>query len=110
MVGAPVKGKRVLVLDDVATAGTAIRGAIAKVQQEGGVVVGAALMLDREEVGQAGGKSMVSEVEGLLGGKGRVTTILKMRHLMTWLADHGKKEELKSMQAYWDEYGAKGDA
>lgn len=110
MVGAPVKGKRVLVLDDVATAGTAIRGAIEKVQKEGGEVVGAVLMLDRQEVGREGGKSMIVEVESLLGGKGRVPTILKMKHLMAWLADHGKNEELQSMQIYWDQYGAKDDA
>ncbi|KAI0084729.1 orotate phosphoribosyltransferase [Irpex rosettiformis] len=106
MVGAPVKGKRVLVLDDVATSGKAIRGAIDNVIREGGEVVGAVLLLDREEVGREG-KSMLDEVEGLVGGAGRVSTILKMRHLMTWLGQHGKTEELKSMQIYRDEYGVK---
>ncbi|KZT00658.1 orotate phosphoribosyltransferase [Laetiporus sulphureus 93-53] len=107
MVGAPVKGKRVLVLDDVATAGTAIRGAINTVTKEGGEVVGAVLLLDRQEVGREG-KSMIEEVEGILGGKGSVPTILKMRHLMTWLKQHGRTDELASMQQYWDQYGAKG--
>ncbi|KAH9835344.1 orotate phosphoribosyltransferase [Rhodofomes roseus] len=106
MVGAPVKGKRVLVLDDVATAGTAIRGAIDVVKREGGNVVGAVLLLDREEVGREG-KSMIEEVEGILSGKGSVPTILKMRHLMTWLEQHGRTEELKSMQEYWEQYGVK---
>ncbi|CCM01200.1 uncharacterized protein FIBRA_03248 [Fibroporia radiculosa] len=107
MIGAPVKGKRVLVLDDVATAGTAIRGAIETVKREGGEVVGAVLLLDRQEVGREG-KSMIEEVESTLGGKGTVPTILKMRHLMAWLEQHGRKEELESMQEYWDQYGAKG--
>jgi len=40
IVGAPLKGKRVLIVDDVVTAGTAKREAIAKIRQEGGVVVG----------------------------------------------------------------------
>ncbi|KAI0810976.1 orotate phosphoribosyltransferase [Irpex lacteus] len=106
MVGAPVKGKRVLVLDDVATSGKAIRGAIDNVIREGGEVVGAVLLLDREEVGREG-QSMIEEVEKLVGGTGRVTTILKMRHLMAWLEAHGKTEELKSMQLYRDEYGVK---
>ncbi|KAI0938471.1 hypothetical protein AcW1_001802 [Taiwanofungus camphoratus] len=109
MVGAPVKGKRVLVLDDVATAGTAIRGAIDTVKKEGGEVVGAVLLLDRQEVGREG-RSMIEEVEGTLGGKGSVPTILKMKHLMTWLEQHGKREELESMQEYWDKYGAKEPA
>ncbi|PSR74372.1 hypothetical protein PHLCEN_2v9880 [Hermanssonia centrifuga] len=106
MVGAPVKGKKVLVLDDVATAGTAIRGAIETVRKEGGEVVGAVLMLDRQEVGREG-KSMIDEVETLVGGKGRVPTILKMKHLMTWLELHGKTQELQSMQEYWQQYGVK---
>ncbi|KAH9917329.1 orotate phosphoribosyltransferase [Fomitopsis serialis] len=105
-VGAPVKGKRVLILDDVATAGTAIRGAIDIVKREGGNVVGAVLLLDREEVGREG-QSMIDEVEGILSGKGSVPTILKMRHLMTWLEQHGRTEELKHMQEYWEQYGVK---
>ena len=60
----------------------------------------------REEVGREG-KSMIAEVESLVGGAGRVSTILKMKHLMTWLEAHGKTEELKSMQQYRDEYGVK---
>lgn len=105
-VGAPVKGKRVLILDDVATAGTAIRGAIDIVKREGGNVVGAVLLLDREEVGREG-KSMIEEVESVLSGKGSVPTILKMRHLMTWLEQHGRTEELASMRQYWEQYGVK---
>ncbi|KAI0371281.1 orotate phosphoribosyltransferase [Pilatotrama ljubarskyi] len=108
-VGTPVKGKRVLVLDDVATAGTAIRGAIETVKREGGEVVGAVLMLDRQEVGKEG-KSTLAEVEELLGGKGRVPTILKMKDLMRWLQEHGRTEELAKMQEYWEEYGAKDTA
>ncbi|EMD34660.1 hypothetical protein CERSUDRAFT_86074 [Gelatoporia subvermispora B] len=107
MVGAPVKGKRVLVLDDVATAGTAIRGSIEKVRAEGGEVVGAVLMLDRQEVGRESSKSMIQEVEGLLGGNGSVVTILKMKHLMRWLEQNGRTEELARMQEYWEQYGAK---
>lgn len=106
MVGSDVKGKKVLVLDDVATAGTAIRGAIDNVRKAGGEVVGAILMLDRQEIGKEGG-SMIREVEGLVGGSGRVPTILKMKDLMLWLEQHEKTEELKEMQAYWDQYGVK---
>ncbi|KAK0629789.1 phosphoribosyltransferase-like protein [Bombardia bombarda] len=49
IVGAPLKGKRVLVVDDVVTAGTAKREAIAKIQAEGGIVVGIVVALDRME-------------------------------------------------------------
>jgi len=106
MVGAPVKGKRILVLDDVMTSGKAIRGAIDIVSREGGEVVGAILLLDRQEVSREG-KNTIEEVEGLLGGKGSVPTILKMEHLMTWLKNKGRTEDLEKMEAYRKEYGVK---
>lgn len=49
LVGAPVRGKRVLIVDDVITAGTAIREAVALIRQEGGIVVGVVVLLDRQE-------------------------------------------------------------
>ena len=49
IVGAPLKGKRVLIVDDVVSAGTAKREAIAKIQKEGGIVVGILVALDRME-------------------------------------------------------------
>ncbi|KAK4112177.1 orotate phosphoribosyltransferase [Canariomyces notabilis] len=49
IVGAPLRGKRVLIVDDVITAGTAKREAIAKIQKEGGVVAGIVVALDRME-------------------------------------------------------------
>ncbi|KAI0765280.1 orotate phosphoribosyltransferase [Fomes fomentarius] len=106
LVGSSVKGKRVVILDDVATAGTAIRGAIDVVRRGGGEVVGAVLMLDRQEVGKEG-RSMIAEVEELLGGKGRVQTILTMHNLITWLQEHGRGAELEKMKQYWERYGAK---
>ncbi|KAL2208862.1 orotate phosphoribosyltransferase [Sarocladium strictum] len=49
IVGAPLKGKRVLIVDDVITAGTAKREAIDKIRKEGGIVVGIVVALDRME-------------------------------------------------------------
>ncbi|KAI5463313.1 orotate phosphoribosyltransferase [Mariannaea sp. PMI_226] len=49
IVGAALKGKRVLIVDDVITAGTAKREAIDKIRKEGGIVVGIAVALDRME-------------------------------------------------------------
>ena len=47
--GAPLKGKRVLIVDDVVTAGTAKREAIDKIRKEGGIVAGILVALDRME-------------------------------------------------------------
>jgi orotate phosphoribosyltransferase len=107
IVGSPVRGKRVVVLDDVMTSGTAVRGAIAKVRSEGGVVVGVVQLLDREEVGLDGKESTVKEIEEMLGGEGTVRSILKMRDIMIWLENNGRAEELASMNGYWYQYGLK---
>lgn len=106
MVGVPVAGKRVVILDDVMTSGKAVRGAIAMVQKNGGEVVGVVQALDREEVGQDGVSSTVREIEGLIG-EGRVKSILKMRDLMVWLEKNGMSGELETMQKYWEQYGLK---
>lgn len=110
MVGSSVQGKRVIILDDVMTAGTAIRQSIDLVKAQGGNVVGIVLLLDREEV--AGGvdpspdeRSTVEDVEKLLGGEVRVLSTLRMRELMAWLEEKGKHEDLESMKTYRARYG-----
>lgn len=106
LVGVPVAGQRVLILDDVMTAGTAVRGVIEMIRQAGGEVVGVVLALDREEIGQEG-KSAVKELEAELRGEGSVMAILRMRDLIAWLKDKGKQEDIERMQEYWDRFGVK---
>lgn len=106
LVGVPVAGQRVLILDDVMTAGTAVRGAIDMIRQAGGEVVGVVLALDREEIGQQG-KSAVKELEAELPGEGSVLAILRMRDLIAWLKDKGRQEDIDRMQEYWERFGVK---
>ena len=49
MIGAPLDGRRVLVVDDVITAGTAVREAVALIREAGGLPVGIVVALDRQE-------------------------------------------------------------
>lgn len=49
LVGAPLAGRRVLVVDDVITAGTAVREALELIRAEGGIPVAITVALDREE-------------------------------------------------------------
>ena len=49
MVGASIKGRRVLIVDDVITAGTAIREAVDLLRNSGAVIVAAVVCLDRQE-------------------------------------------------------------
>jgi len=106
MVGVPVAGKRVLILDDVMTAGTAVHGALEMIRHAGGEVVGVVMALDREEIGHEG-KSAIKELEAELGGEGRVLAILRMRDLIAWLKDKGRDEDIERMQAYWEQFGVK---
>jgi orotate phosphoribosyltransferase len=108
LVGVPVQNKKVLLLDDVMTAGTAIRSAMATINAAGGEVIGVVQCLDREEVGQDGKTHTGVEVGKVLGGEGRVASILKMRDLMRWLEEKGMEVELGKMGEYWEQYGFKG--
>lgn len=109
LVGAPVKDKRILILDDVITAGTAIRIAMESIQNSGGKVVGVITCLDREEV--TGGENAergvctVDQIALEIGGP--VGSLLKMSDLMSWLASQGKEEELKKMKIYQESYGVR---
>ena len=50
LIGAPLEGRRVLVVDDVITAGTAVRHALGLISAAGGVPAGIVIALDRQEV------------------------------------------------------------
>lgn len=114
LVGAPLNGKRVVILDDVMTSGKAIRNSLDLVRAAGGKVVGIVQCLDREEVGADLKSSTVLHMERLLedgeaegSGKGKVQSILKMTQLMQWLESKGMQSELEKMKAYWEEFGVK---
>ncbi|WP_374249503.1 orotate phosphoribosyltransferase [Thermomonas sp.] len=49
LIGAPLAGRRVLIVDDVITAGTAIREALAIIREAGGIPAGIVIALDRQE-------------------------------------------------------------
>ncbi|KAI5121124.1 hypothetical protein M0805_002796 [Coniferiporia weirii] len=106
MVGADIKGKRVLILDDVMTAGTAIRSSIDLIRKEGGIVAGVVMLFDREEV-TVEGRNTVDDVEEIIGGGAKATTILRMRDLVTWLEDNGRTEDVEVMRGYLNQYGVK---
>lgn len=84
VVGSRLRG-RVVIVDDVITAGTAIRESIELILQAGAEPVAAALALDREERGQAE-RSAVQEVEALYGL--RCITILTLSELIAALEAH----------------------
>ena len=101
IVGAPLRG-RVLIIDDVITAGTAIRESIDIIRAAGAEPIGVMLALDRQERGQ-GELSAVQEVERMLNLP--VTSILKLDDLIVYLERTGDAEQLAALRRYRAEYG-----
>jgi orotate phosphoribosyltransferase len=101
IVGAPLRG-RVLIVDDVITAGTAIRESIDIIRAAGAEPVGVVLALDRQERGQ-GALSAVQEVERNLHLP--VRSIIKLADLIAWLERSGDARQLESLRRYRSEYG-----
>ncbi len=82
MVGAPLAGRRVLLLDDVLTAGTALREAIAMVRQAGGLIEGVIITMDRQERG-TGEHSAVSTLAEEL--QAPVLSLISLSDLVQYL-------------------------
>jgi orotate phosphoribosyltransferase len=101
IVGAPLRG-RVLIVDDVITAGTAIREAIEIITAAGGQPAGVVLALDRQERG-TGQLSAVQEVEQTL--RLPVTSILRLADLIDYLQQSGNESQLAATRAYRAQYG-----
>ncbi|MBD9369866.1 orotate phosphoribosyltransferase [Xanthomonas sp. XNM01] len=68
LIGAPLAGRRVLIVDDVITAGTAIRESLTIIADAGGIVAGIVVALDRQEIaGDADRRSAAQAVAAEAG-------------------------------------------
>ena len=102
IVGAEPNG-RVLLVDDVISAGTAVRESKRILQSAGAACVATAICVDRQERGQ-GSRSAVQEVEADLGI--RVVSIVCLDDLVAFLEERtGYEAELARVRAYRAEYG-----
>ena len=102
LVGAPLQG-RVLIVDDVITAGTAIRESVDIIQAAGATPAGVVIALDRQERGR-GERSAIQEVEQELGLP--VLSIVTLADLQAWLeGGAGNADTLERIRAYRAEYG-----
>ena len=103
LVGAEPRGKRVVIVDDVLTAGTALRQSVELLRAEGAEPVAAMIALDRQERG-SGAASAVQEAEAELGL--RVVPLVTVAEVMTHLAEAGvAPQALDDMRAYQRQYG-----
>ena len=102
LVGAPLEG-RVLIVDDVITAGTAIREVMQIIKAGGAEPAAVMVALDREERGQ-GELSAIQEVERDFGIP--VVSIVSLTQILAFLEDDEQlRKYLPAVQAYREQYG-----
>ena len=107
IVGTPLSGK-VVIVDDVITAGTAIRESVELIRRAGAEPVGVLLAVDRQERGQ-GERSAVQEIEAEFGL--RCVSLLTLTDLIDILADPNASrpalpaEQLAALREYRARYG-----
>jgi orotate phosphoribosyltransferase len=102
IVGAPLQGK-ILIIDDVITAGTAIREAMDIISAAGAKAAGVVIALDRQEKGQ-GETSAIQEVEAEY--KIPVASIIKLENLISYIEQDEKfTDYLDAVKAYRKQYG-----
>ncbi|MFV8836232.1 orotate phosphoribosyltransferase [Aquisalimonas sp.] len=103
IVGAPLAG-RVLVIDDVISAGTSVRESVNMIRAAGAELAGVAIALDRKERG-SGELSAVQQVRDQYNAP--VVPIVDLDDLVEWLEQRGDHDaDLTAIRAYREQYGA----
>jgi orotate phosphoribosyltransferase len=101
--GAPLSGK-VLIVDDVISAGTSVGESMNIIQRAGASAAGVMISLDRQERGQAD-VSAIDEVRQRFGIP--VYSILTVVNILEFLdKSHKMDEQVRAIMAYRDKYGA----
>ncbi|HFD3588832.1 orotate phosphoribosyltransferase [Vibrio parahaemolyticus] len=102
LVGSALEG-RIMLVDDVVTAGTAIRESMEIIKANGADLAGVLVAIDRQEKGK-GELSAIQEVERDFGCA--VISIVSLGDLITYLEEKGNAtEHLEAVKAYRAEYG-----
>jgi len=101
LVGAPLEGK-VLIIDDVITAGTAVREVINIINQSEATPAAVLIGLDRQERGN-GNISAIQEVEETFNIP--VISIVTLDDIILYMTEKGQMENVNAMKQYRQEYG-----
>ena len=105
IVGAPLHNKKVVIIDDVITAGTAMREAIQIIKAQGGTLVGVIVALDRKErMNDESSRSAIGEVREEFGVP--VLSIIDQDDLLGGLGGLGHEEDMERLKEYKRRYGA----
>ena len=104
MVGAPLAG-RILIVDDVITAGTAVRESMDLIAAAGAQAAGVVIALDRQEMGNSS-RSAVQEIETSFGIP--VIHVIGLSELVDYLDTQPEMtERLHAIQEYQQQYGVR---
>ncbi len=102
IVGSPLQG-RVLIIDDVISAGTSVRESVEIIRENGATPAGVIIALDRQERGQQE-RSAIDEVEARFNMP--VASIVRLEHLVAYLSEQPDSADvLARIQAYRERYG-----
>lgn len=109
LVGADLRGKRVMVIDDVITAGTAIREVVSLLDAQDAKLAGVVIALDRQERG-TGDRSAIQQVQDDYGIQ--VRSIIKLENILDYLIEAPCKLEedtfrIASIESYRNQYGVR---
>ena len=111
IVGAPLKGKKVLIVDDVVSAGTAKREAIDNIRKEGGIVTGILIALDRMEKLPSPDGDDTKPMPSAIGEIGKeygipAMSILTLDDIIRGLRGTKLEGEIEKMEEYRAKYKA----
>lgn len=108
LIGAPLAGRRVLIVDDVITAGTAIREALGIIREAGGMPAGIVIALDRQEI--AGEGQTLSAAQAVTAEAGiPVIAVAGLNDLLAFTGESAELHELRErLLAYRARYGLPG--
>ena len=101
IVGHPLEGD-ILIIDDVITAGTAIREAQDIISSNGAITKGVIVALDRQEKGNSE-LSAIQEVEKIFGVS--VISIINLSHIIEHLKSVNNEQILQKIESYRSQYG-----
>ncbi|KAJ1956983.1 hypothetical protein GGI12_005157 [Dipsacomyces acuminosporus] len=106
IVGAALKGN-ILIVDDVITAGTAIRESLEIIKREGASVAGVVVAIDRQEKGRDSDLSAIQELQSEHGIP--VIAVVNLDSIVEYLKEKGSEhvEMLAAMEEYRSTFGSK---
>ena len=102
LVGAPLEGKKVAIIDDVITAGTAVREVIELIKSNGASLGAVLIGLDRQEKGQ-GELSAIQEIEASYAVP--VVSIVKLEHVLQYMQGQNEPHLVEAIESYRKNFG-----